>query len=78
MTVERYLSTVIRKWRNSMFKPKTAAIVGLSIGFVLFALNTGVSLSISYEESGNGTNETDSFSCVLTNNYTLWMWVSKD
>ena len=76
MTVERYLSTVIRKWRNSMFKPKTALIVGFSIGFGLLVLNIGVSVIINFQENGNNANETDSFYCVNANNYTTWMWVS--
>ncbi len=39
MTIERYLCTVIKTWRSSIFKTKQAIITSLVIGFILFAIN---------------------------------------
>ncbi len=39
MTVERYLCTVIKTWRSSIFKTKQALITSLIIAVILFIIN---------------------------------------
>ena len=64
MTIERYLSVKIRKWRTKYFKSKTAVIVSISVGLAIIIMNmTFVSL-IDYDTA------TTNITC-LTDNYII-------
>ena len=69
MSLERYFSVKIRKWRIVYFKPKTAILISISMGVILFIINmTFVSL-INYDTKA--TNIT----CYIDDNFTKDMEV---
>ena len=49
MTVERYLSVRIIKWRTSYFKHKHAIILSIVMGLILSIMNTSFVSFIEYD-----------------------------
>ena len=67
MTIERYLSVKIRKWRTKYFKSKTAVIVSISVGLAIIIMNmTFVSL-IDYDTA------TTNITCLTEKHMTYQM-----
>ena len=65
MTVERYLSVRFKRWRMELFKSKTAAIVSVLIGLILFSINLPLALSINYDaQNPNVTCFTSDFNII--------------
>jgi hypothetical protein len=69
MTVERYLSVKIKKWRLTLFKTKAAIIVSIILGIILLTLNMTLSLLIDYDTKA--TNIT----CFVSDDFTKTMQV---
>jgi hypothetical protein len=61
MTVERYLSIRIIKWRSSYFKSKQAVILSIVMGIILIIINGSLVSFIDYDTAK--TNIT----CLISN-----------
>jgi hypothetical protein len=71
MTVERYLSIRIIKWRLSYFKTKEAIILSISMGFILSIMNASLVSFIDFDTAK--TNIT----CFVDEQFTRIMQVNK-
>jgi hypothetical protein len=65
MSVEGYLSIIVRKWRNYIFSSKKAAIVSFTITAIFLCSDLYLNFVIDLQESKN--NETMNKVCVSDN-----------
>jgi hypothetical protein len=70
MSIERYLSVQILKWRTDYFKSKHAIIVSLTMGLILATINLSFVLNIHYD------TEKTNITCFLDDVFSAIMIVS--
>ncbi len=80
MSMERYLSVQILKWRTDYFKSKHAIIVSLAIGLIISTINLSFVLNIHYDTEK--TNITcffnDVFAAIMIVSYfKMYIWILK-
>lgn len=73
MCFERYLSVVIKNWRNLHFNSKKAAIICLVIISVIFSLNIHLAGTLNYQLR---PNKTLSGTCNAAKMSQMWRTVS--
>lgn len=71
MSVERYMSIVIKHWRSRLFSAKRACVVSLIIMFLIFTFNGTLLFTINYERVIHA-NESISAACYSTKAYITW------
>ena len=71
MTIERYLSIKIKKWRMGKSQIKIAFILAVAAGLVSFILNSSFAFVLS------NADYPANISCYDTTEYSVWMIVSE-
>lgn len=72
MTAERYMSVRFVKWRMNYFKAKTAFLISIITGSILFIINTSFAINMNYADDSI-TNS--SLVCFETYGFYIWMQV---
>lgn len=73
MSFERYLSVQIKQWRKTIFTPKKAIIVAITIWILLFCFNASLFFTIQFDSDRNVSIRV---ACYTSPFYIEWLDVS--